>query len=412
MADTQTVCEEYNDPRRRPLLEQLKKNLWKSQELPLRGTLPPTVQACLWLADIDALQTIVDDSEEKRHSDRIVRSFRDIEDETQIIQDWSQRKRISVSRPPSIASSGSSASVSSLPAYNTTPTAGQKRTSSGKAANEPGRNRYRAEAARIRDKKQCVLTKAGEPNQMAHIFPYAMQGERITFWAALEMFWTAERIEKWKKSLKVNATEIVENLICLSPNAHMYWTKACFALKPLKISDDHKRLDIQFFWLPTNRYERAKAIMDQPALLASSTDRGPNSVKLFNNINERKLRTGDKITLETDDTDKYPLPSFELLEMQWFLHRVAAMSAAAEPRDDFNDDDDDNDRSRKIRVHSWLKKTCGGEADLEQTDHVSMGSSNYSSRLRGGDGRNISKKVKEEPEEGFEEEEKSEEEEE
>lgn len=42
-----------------------------------------------------------------------------------------------------------------------------------------------------------------------------------------------------------------------------------------------------------------------------------------------------------------PLPSFELLEMQWFLNRIVFMSAVGERDDDdnFNDDDDDGDDS-------------------------------------------------------------------
>src|SRR5262249_49174956 len=38
-----------------------------------------------------------------------------------------------------------------------------------------------------------------------------------------------------------------------------------------------------------------------------------------------------------------PLPNFVLLEMQWILHRVAAMSGAAEPQDEYGDSDDDDD---------------------------------------------------------------------
>ena len=51
----------------------------------------------------------------------------------------------------------------------------------------------------------------------------------------------------------------------------------------------------------------------------------------------------DEISLETDDPVTRPLPDFRLLEMQWFLHRVAAMSGAAEPQDNFRGGGDDSD---------------------------------------------------------------------
>jgi hypothetical protein len=55
------------------------------------------------------------------------------------------------------------------------------------------------------------------------------------------------------------------------------------------------------------------------------------------------IRSGYEISLKTDDPVSLPLPDIRLLEMQWFLHRVTAMSGAAEPQDNFHDDDDNSD---------------------------------------------------------------------
>jgi hypothetical protein len=41
--------------------------------------------------------------------------------------------------------------------------------------------------------------------------------------------------------------------------------------------------------------------------------------------------SGYEISLKTDGPVSRPLPDFRLLEMQWYLHRVTAMSGAAEP---------------------------------------------------------------------------------
>lgn len=53
------------------------------------------------------------------------------------------------------------------------------------------------------------------------------------------------------------------------------------------------------------------------------------------------LQSGDLITVTTDDPESLPLPSFEILHLQWILHRVRALAAAAGFDDELDDDDDD-----------------------------------------------------------------------
>jgi hypothetical protein len=72
---------------------------------------------------------------------------------------------------------------------------------------------------------------------------------------------------------------------------------------------------------------------------------------------ERKICSGDEICLETNDPQRLPLPDWRLLDMQWILHRVAAMSGAAESRDGFNEDDNDDDWEMAV-----------GNEDLEMED--------------------------------------------
>jgi hypothetical protein len=67
---------------------------------------------------------------------------------------------------------------------------------------------------------------------------------------------------------------------------------------------------------------------------------------LFNTESRKIICSGDEFSLETDDPVLRPLPDFRLLEMQWFLHRVTAMSGAAEIQDEFDDDSDDDITTR------------------------------------------------------------------
>jgi hypothetical protein len=68
------------------------------------------------------------------------------------------------------------------------------------------------------------------------------------------MFWDEDRVEKWRNKIFLDpqnpdtSVESCFNLICLGPDAHARWTMGLFALKPLKLSNDKKKLDVQFFW--------------------------------------------------------------------------------------------------------------------------------------------------------------------
>ena len=188
-----------------------------------------------------------------------------------------------------------------------------------------------------------------------------------SFWDTLRIFWSEERIDAWYNAIFSNSTrtEICQNLVCLTPSAHAYWERAYFALKPVKLSEDKKRLDIQFYWLPATPPGTRVDIIRVPSISAS--DRGRNLTRLFNNETCTVISSGNEISLETDDPTLRPLPDFRLLEMQWFLHRVTALSGAAEPQDDFyNEDSDDDiattlqDRCNMYTDDDWQMEMEGG----------------------------------------------------
>ena len=67
-----------------------------------------------------------------------------------------------------------------------------------------------------------------------------------------------------------------------------------------------------------------------------------STVRLFNCKDER-IKSGNFFELKTDDAIERPLPSFKLLEMQWFLTRVVGMAGAAVLYDeDWGDEDSDD----------------------------------------------------------------------
>jgi hypothetical protein len=91
-----------------------------------------------------------------------------------------------------------------------------------------------------------MLNKPADPSNAQHI-------AQDSFWDLLNIFWTKDRVTKWRNKIFPNPNhpdtgiEACFNLISLSAEAHWYWNIRCFALKPLEISDDMKKLTVQFF---------------------------------------------------------------------------------------------------------------------------------------------------------------------
>lgn len=100
-------------------------------------------------------------------------------------------------------------------------------------------------------------------------------------------------------------------------------------------------MDVQFFWLEKERFVRSMDLI--PGRLSpNDLSSGPKTFKLFDCETEDLIRSGHIVTISSDDPELHPLLSMALLEMQWILHRVLAMSGAAEAPDhaEYESDDD------------------------------------------------------------------------
>jgi hypothetical protein len=170
------------------------------------------------------------------------------------------------------------------------------------------------------------------------------------FWKLLFLFWDKDRVMKWKRTIFSNpenpnvGVEGCFNLISLSPDAHAMWNRGNFALKPLKLSRDKKKLTVQFFWQVLGNYEEESQI-DLLTKPTSSKDLNmlPDGCVLHrvNDDGSRpRIQSGETFTFTTKDPKNLPLPSLELLEMQWALQRLVGMCGAAGwPSLDSIDDD-------------------------------------------------------------------------
>ncbi|EZF35153.1 hypothetical protein H101_01327 [Trichophyton interdigitale H6] len=112
------------------------------------------------------------------------------------------------------------------------------------------------------------------------------------------------------------------------------------------MNEDQTELTLQFFWLPRANNPPMMRLSTRPTVpsigdIRDVGNEGSNKVKLFNVYTDKPIFSGDLILMKTADPEQLPLPDMALLEMQWALNVVAAMSAGAEPTDtDYSDDDD------------------------------------------------------------------------
>jgi hypothetical protein len=177
----------------------------------------------------------------------------------------------------------------------------------------------------------------------------------IDFWLSLGLFWDKDRINKWKKTIFPDprnpdiGVERCFNLISLSLSAVGMWNRGLFALKPLKLSHDRKKLTVQFFWQVPGNYkidDEVDLLTETPSLAKGShIVGGGHFLTRFEEPGSiQPICSGDTFTFTTKDPEKLPLPSLELLEMQWILQRVVGMCGAAKwPNLDDIDDDSDDD---------------------------------------------------------------------
>ncbi|EEP81424.1 predicted protein [Uncinocarpus reesii 1704] len=321
---------EFQDPMRQSLLEEIEAIL--KLEHGSDYTVPVEVWAALWLSDIENLRVF-----KTQHPPLLNASLRIQNLAQELLKSWNQRKR--------------SRSTTSSPARTPNPSTGRSARPSRIASSlhehipsvierlknlstsEPRLRRSDREKnlCKSRDNTRCVVTHMPEIVEVAHIYPYPMSSlpRNDSFWGSLQVFWSEERIKQWKAAVFTErSTKACYNLITFDPLVHACWGRALFALKPLDVAEDQKSMQVQFFWLRNYPRRPAQSITSRPELPAS-LDGNLADLCLFDCITDKVIVSGTVLTLHTDDPETKPLPSIALLEMQWFLHRLTAMSGAA-----------------------------------------------------------------------------------
>ncbi|EIT78162.1 hypothetical protein AO1008_00244 [Aspergillus oryzae 100-8] len=121
----------------------------------------------------------------------------------------------------------------------------------------------------------------------------------------MNVFWNKDRVQRWKTEIFGNEKDLRKprhgcfNLLSFCWQARMRWCEGRFALRPMENADS-----------------RTLKVHEEPELEA--------------------IASGDVFTVTTSDPETIPLPSWALLETQWFLRQVVE-----EDIPDYDNDDED-----------------------------------------------------------------------
>ncbi|KAJ5097499.1 hypothetical protein N7456_008220 [Penicillium angulare] len=213
-----------------------------------------------------------------------------------------------------------------------------------------------------RDSHRCQLTQTSRDSvKVAHILPTflheATESSEEPSWQFLGEWLGKERLSWWKDKLLVekpsqdgeNAERVFDtdrlcNMITLDTEVQSYWNDDLCAFRPVYLSEDKRYLDIAFHWLPlpergtTQHYEDRIDINHHPY---PDHNHGCNytpapgaGAYLYDAQTGKRILSGHIFRMETDDPVTYPLPSVELLEIQWYLKRLARFKGNLERYED------------------------------------------------------------------------------
>ncbi|CEL02822.1 hypothetical protein ASPCAL03985 [Aspergillus calidoustus] len=222
-----------------------------------------------------------------------------------------------------------------------------------------------------RDRGKCVVRRVA-PMQIVEIYPRSLSNPELSrqakayppFWDMLKYFWTPKRIAEWRQQIfsdrrsPMQALDNLSNLMCLSADLKQMWALGIFALKPLAYSEDRTQLEVQFFWQPRPGHSinhhiplltRPSSSRDLPGLVEDDVVQTGSA---FLNVRSewQKIMSGQRFTFTTPDPIKLPLPSKELLEMQWVLTRLVNLSGAGLLPDGHELDHYENDGTHRFQL--------------------------------------------------------------
>jgi hypothetical protein len=148
----------------------------------------------------------------------------------------------------------------------------------------------------------------------------------------LQAFWGAPKALAWRAQFEdARITQSPKNYLSLGSHVHLWFDNALFALKPLRQTPTE--IMVQWHWLKRSRL-LPRTFVDYPQetflQMAELNDASWGSC-LAHRKSGVPIQTGQTFVIRAEKPED--LPSFELLELQWNLLRVAAICGAGDVTD-------------------------------------------------------------------------------
>ncbi len=309
---------------------------------------PAAFWACVQVCDVGRLQEIV---HQARADPACVSTI--IDSCKPLIQMWKQRppgsSRVSEASSPAQSPASANFGRSHLQGLAISPRPGSPASSNSR----PSRP---TKLAKERDGKCCVFTKTKFP-EAAHIYPHCLINPQAFetsparlipgFWGLLQNFWTRKQIQQWQQEIFPDPEDPSKtsdgcfNRICIQSNIHCWWTKGLFALRPLEYNHDKSELEVEWYWQPEQSHKKGDLVeLRKMPPSSRDLDRSEGCFVSFEPSpgSFTQVISGQMFILKTADPHNLPLPSKELLDLQWYLNRIVSMSAAGGGEEDDYDD--------------------------------------------------------------------------
>ncbi|GBF65360.1 hypothetical protein TMEN_8077 [Trichophyton mentagrophytes] len=110
--------------------------------------------------------------------------------------------------------------------------------------------------------------------------------------------------------------------------------------EPIRRSDDGKEFTVKFYWLPLRKPATQGVDLLTDPTIPEDLVGIAKDYRAWNTFTGEEIASGREIVLTTRDPENFPLPSWDLLDLQWTLQRLVALSGAADVFADTIDDDD------------------------------------------------------------------------
>lgn len=205
----------------------------------------------------------------------------------------------------------------------------------------------------------CILTGMWRLVGISRLFPCMENGQQEIhrLQSILEVFW-GEKAASWISTFtNPDFVESPQNHISLDVIPQSSFHDAHLAFKPLQSADPNERR-LQLHWLKPSPFRIFNSYFyDNPLQHAGIND---ENAKTWGDrfADMKDFKTGYVFTIRAENPAD--LPDWDMLEMQWDLHRVAAIAGANQPYMDDGTDSCD-----------WNNEYGGDDEDVEffQLDH-------------------------------------------